>query len=170
MVIYPSLAAQNLRGYEMATIDDLAAYIIKAYPHKSELSNARLTKLIYLVDWKSVLDRGHQSSDIGWYFDNYGPFVWDVKKALEANSALFEVEETRNMYGSKKIVFGLKDDNYNPKLSPSEVNAIDFIIESTSTMNWNEFIGLVYSTYPITSSDKYSPLDLVSKAKEYRAD
>ncbi len=34
---------------------DIMLYICDKYPQKRDLSNARLTKLIYLSDWKNIL-------------------------------------------------------------------------------------------------------------------
>jgi hypothetical protein len=45
---------------------------------------------------------------------------------------------------------------------------LDFVIEKTKDLEWNDFIRLIYSTYPIVTQDKYSKLDLVSLAKEYQ--
>ena len=61
-------------------------YIIKNYPNqlKQELSNARLTKTVYLADWKQAIIKHRQISDIKWYFDNYGPFVNDIKHEAES--------------------------------------------------------------------------------------
>ena len=47
---------------------------------------------------------------------------------------------------------------------------LDFVIESTSPLNWNEFVKLVYSTYPIVTQPRFSKLDLVAIAQRYRRD
>jgi len=66
----------------MAAITDILAYILNRYPHAQEMSNARITKMVYLADWKHAIDSHRQISSINWVFNNYGPFVWDVKNAL----------------------------------------------------------------------------------------
>ncbi len=72
------------------------------------------------------------------------------------------------MYGQKKAVFSLKNENYQPKLNVEERASIDRVVEATRKIYWDDFIKLVYSTHPITSSERYSYLDLVGKAEEYR--
>ena len=54
----------------MAKLVDVIAYIIKRYPSSlaDELSNARLTKLVYLSDWKNCLTNDRPISSINWYF------------------------------------------------------------------------------------------------------
>ncbi len=153
----------------MAAIEDVIAYIAEKYPHKHELSNARVTKLVYLSDWKHSLESGRQITGINWYFDNYGPFVWDVKEAAERHPELFDLSYNTNMFGSKKLMFKLKDDSYSPSLTEQEKAAVDHVIEVTRGLYWNDFIKLVYSTYPVTSSDRYSLLDLPAKAREYQS-
>ena len=44
----------------MATLTDIIYYLISNYPHKDELSNARVTKMVYLADWHAAVKLGHQ--------------------------------------------------------------------------------------------------------------
>lgn len=151
----------------MADLKDILAYVIKKYPYKDELSNARLTKIIYLADWKHAITYGTQVSPIRWYFDNYGPFVWDVKDTATAYQELFVAKEITNMYGGPKTTIGLINSGYIPAISEKEQKSLDHVIEKTNKLNWEQFIRLVYSTYPIIVSEKYTYLNLVEKAKEY---
>lgn len=151
----------------MAELHDVMAYIIQKYPATHELSNARLTKMVYLADWRQAIAEGKQITRISWYFDNFGPFVRDVEVTAVQREDLFSIDLGSNMYGQPKKSFALRDPNYQPQLSHSEKAAIDHIIEVTKRLYWNDFIKLVYSTHPIASSDRYSYLDLVQKAKEY---
>lgn len=154
----------------MNKLRDIIAYIIKNYPkHKmGDLSNARVTKLVYLADWHSCLRDKGQISPIHWYFDNYGPFVWDVLKEIKKSPDTFKISKTRNFYGGKKTLFSLRDNDIVPNLSVSEKKSIDHILEVTKEMDWDNFIKLVYSTFPIASSERYENLDLESLAKEYK--
>lgn len=151
-------------------LTSLMAYILKKYPaaHNDDLSNARLTKLVYLADWKNALENDEQISGINWYFDNFGPFVNDVENAARENTELFEVQNKTNYYGSPKKVFSLKKNDTAITLSEKEKLAADHVIEVTKKLFWGDFIKLVYSTYPISSSERYSFLNLVEKARKYR--
>lgn len=151
----------------MAILKDVMAYIIQHYPHSEELSNARLTKMVYLSDWHQSINLKRQITSIEWYFDNYGPFVWDIDKEAKANPDLFRIQSTNNYYGGNKSLYTLRTENYKPSLSKEESSSIDHVIEETKRLHWRQFINLVYSTYPIISSEKYSKLNLVEKAKEY---
>ena len=62
----------------MASIKDVLAYIITKYPYESELSKARLTKLVYLSDWESSVSRGKSITDLEWYFNHYGPYIDEI--------------------------------------------------------------------------------------------
>lgn len=151
----------------MDKLKELISYILIKYPHKDELSNARVTKMVYLADWKQSIEKKRQITNIDWYFDNFGPFVSDVEKTIKKNHHLFTITDTNNIFGYKKKLFSIKDKNYSPQLSQDETAAINHIISETNKLNWDDFIKLVYSTYPVSSSSRYSHLDLVSKAKEY---
>lgn len=153
----------------MAELKDILAYLIENYPASQahELSNARLTKMVYLADWHGCINRGVQISNIDWYFDNYGPFVWDIKKTAEENTDLFNVEVGSNMYGGKKRSISLRKP-YKPILSEAEKRSLDHIINITSRLYWDDFIRLVYGTHPIASSERYSSLNLREKARDYK--
>ena len=150
----------------MGSLRDVIAYICKNYPHKGDLSNARVTKMVYLADWKSAIERGEQITGIGWRFDHYGPFVYDVLDTAREDPA-FEVVSTRNMYGSQKELLRVADDVDYPSLSEEEVQTLDFVLDQAAPMNWSEFIKLIYSTYPIVTQERYSKLDLEKLAHEY---
>ena len=154
-----------------AKLQNVMAYIIKKYPDNlaGEMSNARLTKMVYLVDWKNALGQGAQITEIQWYFDNYGPFVNDVENAAKANPDVFVIDLGSNMYGQPKKTFRLREGQTKVHLSDAEKQSIELVIEETRKLYWKDFIRLVYSTHPVASSERYTYLDLVEKAKEYTA-
>ena len=86
----------------MVKLIDIILYILKNYPHKNELSNARLTKMIYLIDWRSAFDNGKQITNIKWYFDNYGSFVHDVEEEIVNHQELIQKKGFYyNLYNSQ---------------------------------------------------------------------
>lgn len=150
----------------MGSLRDAVAYICKNYPHQDELSNARVTKMVYLADWKSAIERRKQLTDIKWRFDHYGPFVYDVRDVVEGDAA-FEIVPTRNLYGSHKELLKVSDDVEYPSLNEDEIQVLDHVLEASAKLNWDQFIKLVYSTYPIVTHERYSELDLIRSAEEY---
>lgn len=153
----------------MSTTKDVMIYLMKNYPFKHELSNARLTKLVYLSDWRHALIHNSQITEIQWYYDNYGPFVFDILTTAENTQDVFKVDQTVNLYGDPKKQIGLVSESVEAILSDSEKAAVDFVIDKTNQLTWESFIRLVYSTYPIMSSERYSQLNLLEKATEYKA-
>ena len=150
----------------MAELKYVIAYICLKYPYKDELSKSRLTKMIYLCDWRSALVNGYQLTDISWEYSHYGPYVDDIIKEANSNK-LFNVKETNNIYGFQKDLIKIRDDKYSPVLENSEKSILDFVIKKTHLKNWNDFIRLVYSTFPIVTQTQYSDLDLVKLASLY---
>jgi len=153
----------------MTKLKDIMAYIVKNYPFKHELSNARLTKMIYLADWRNSLVNNQQISSIHWRYEDYGPFVWDVLNTAQLSDT-FETLETTNPYGQKKVKISLKNPDYQPELTNDEREILDYVINKTKKLNWAGFIKLVYSTYPILKSERYSILNLIDFAQKYRAE
>ncbi len=150
----------------MAKTTDIASYVLQNYPFPDDMSNARLTKIIYLADWHHTLNNGAQISKINWYYDNYGPFVWDVYNEILADNK-FNVKVTRNLFGQEKKLITLnKKSEY--ALEDTEILSINKVIQETKALYWDKFIKLVYSTFPIRTSEKYTNLNLRQKAKEFK--
>ena len=55
----------------MNNLENVIAYFCLHYPHKRELSKARLTKLVYLADWFSALIFRRQITNINWIFNHF---------------------------------------------------------------------------------------------------
>jgi len=134
-------------------IDNVLRYIVRYYPFDFELTKTRLTKL----------------TDIEWYFNHYGPYVSDVFDTADEDSDLRIVEKVSN-FGTKKFLVESKIEKSELQfeLNESERKIIDKVIDKTKSMNWNEFIDYVYSTFPIVKSEKYGVLNLVKLAEEYQ--
>lgn len=154
----------------MTDVKELLAYILINYPFSSrnDLSKTRVTKLIYLCDWKSSIEYGRQITDIEWVFDNYGPFVWDVMSAVEEYPSLFEIRDSQTFFGSSKTLVSIVDKHYAPQLEVGEQKIADFVIRSTKSLRFDEFIKMIYATYPVMVSEKYSKLNLPKLAEAYK--
>jgi uncharacterized phage-associated protein len=148
-------------------LEKIIAYICQQYPYKDELSDARLTKMVYLTDWFSSLVDDKQATEIKWLFNHYGPYVPDIYQVAKDNGN-FVVKTKSTVYGNhKKIIDYIGDDKIN--LEPLIKSVIDKVIDKTKSMYFNDFIDYVYSTYPVKNNDRYSILDLPRLAHEYRA-
>lgn len=152
----------------MNTLKDVIAYLLRRYPHAEDLSKARVTKMVYLADWKSAIEYGRQVTSIRWYFDNYGPYRPDVYNEVLANDELFSITDTNNMFGDRKSVLSLKNSSYEPHLSEAAKRVLDHVIDETQMLNWTDFISLIYGTFPISLSPRYTDLDLVQLAIRYK--
>lgn len=151
----------------MFNLKEIMSYFCLNYPYPNELSNARLTKMVYLSDWFSCLVLGKQITHIRWVFNHYGPYVDDIVDVAKRDS-LFTISTVQNYYGDNKIIISCDDLSYKPMISEEVKEILDFVINKTKSMYFNEFIDYVYSTYPISSQSRYVNLDLVYLAKEYK--
>ncbi|EPC4486778.1 Panacea domain-containing protein [Serratia liquefaciens] len=151
----------------MDKLHSIIAYLCINYPYKEELSKARLTKLVYLADWFSALADNKQLTNINWLFNHYGPYVDDVINLIVYSSD-FHIEKTATMYGTEKTLIAYRGGAINLNLIPREEQILELVIKKTSTMYFNDFINYVYSTHPVQTSNRYSTLDLVSLANDYK--
>ena len=150
----------------MASLKDVMFHFLRNFPNKDTLSKARLTKMVYLADWRSAITRGKQITDIQWQFDNHGPYVHDVADLARRDEA-FDIEITKNFYGAPKNLIVLRNDQVKTNLTQEEQDILDVVISSTQKKSWDSFIQLIYSTYPIRTQERYEKLDLVKLAKDY---
>jgi len=149
-------------------ISEIVKYLLCNYPNKDDLSASRLTKIVYLADWKSALEYARPLTGSTWHFNHYGPYVDDFISVAKKDEDV-EVLDTRNVFGARKLLLKIKDSfEGEVDLDEEQIKILDFVISATKDKSYQEFINLVYSTYPVVSSDRYSDLDLVSMAREYR--
>ena len=154
----------------IASLKDVMAFILERYPaHLAhELSNAKVTKMIYLADWHFAIHHKKQITDINWYFDTYGPFVKDVEKTALENKDIFVVDFGNNRYGSPKKTLSLRDPKHVTNLKPELCESLKCVISVSKDKQWDSFIKMVYSSFPVRNSERYTFLDLKSLAKDFR--
>ncbi len=147
-------------------INEIIKYICKNYPDSTDLSKARLTKTIYLVDWYYAVKYKIQMTDIEWKFNHYGPYVGDIIEIAKQDPQL-EIINTTNMFNYPMEIIKIKD-NEKIKyelLDKEKISVIEKVIEDIKTLSWNKFIKFVYETPPVKNQNRYSILDIVSWAK-----
>jgi hypothetical protein len=151
----------------MKKLQRIIAFLCLEYPHKYEITKARLTKMVYLADWFSALLDEKQLTDIEWVFNHYGPYVDDVVDA--AHSALgFKIDNQKTMYGTSKYVISYKGVLDDLNLNKREKDILNAVIGKTKSMYFNDFVDYVYSTYPVKTKERYSTFDLIALADKYK--
>lgn len=152
----------------MQKLEDIIAYLYQQSPNKDDLSKGRVTKLIFLADWRMSLMARKQVSDLRWYVNKYGPYADDLETLFRTGD-VFVFRDTGNYYGGNKktIAFKVEDHLYNPALADLEKQVIDATIKATAELGWNEFSNMVNRTYPLVNGEKYDFLDLPQLASQY---
>lgn len=151
----------------MAALKDVVAYIVDKYPYDFDLSKARVTKMVYLADWQSALDRRSLMTDIDWKFNHYGPYVQDVVDVAREYPE-FDVVRSVNPYGNLVDLIKLRVGGSFGSLTKDDKRILDKVMNDTKGMNWSDFMRYVYSTYPVLSRSYGDRLNLVNIASEYR--
>lgn len=151
----------------MKRLQSIIAFLCMNYPHKSEITKARLTKMVYLADWFSAVLDSKQLTEIEWVFNHYGPYVDDVVETAISTPG-FKTEPQFTAYGSPKLVISYNGTEENIQLDKRDKDILSAVIEKTNIMNFNNFLEYVYSTYPVKTKERYSTFDLVSLARKYK--
>lgn len=145
---------------------EILKYLFSNYPNPSELSKARAVKMVYLADWKSAITREKQLTNIKWIYNHYGPYVADIIELIRQDEN-FDIKSGVNVYNQPKDIIQLRN-KVKTNLDKETKEILDFVIEKTSPLYWDDFIRLVYSTYPIVKEKKLNLLDLNKLAREYK--
>jgi hypothetical protein len=130
---------------------DAVRYVREHYCQNDPIGNARLTKILYLADWKSILVREFQITEAVWRFENCGPNAGEVVDTIEE-------------YDEKTATMRETD---NTHLESEDMKILDFAMDKARGRDWDSLNQLVISTYPILRSDRYKPLDLLKFKHEY---
>jgi hypothetical protein len=156
----------------MASVRDVVGYFCLHHSvQRTGMSLARLTKMVYLADWKSALDRGRTITDppIPWKFDYCGPTSNAIIESIEKDRSFVVKRSVHKETGeSFELVSVLASLNI-PSLSSADQQILNFVLEKAANRSWADFIRLVYSTFPIITQGRFANLDLVKLAQRYRA-
>lgn len=147
---------------------EIIRYILSNYPYPDEISASRLTKMVYLADWKEAIVHGKQITEIKWHFNHRGPYNDEIIQAARKDKNI-KITVKNNIFGNKKTHIELIGCELPGNIDSDFLEVLDFVINATKEKSYGDFLKLVYSTYPVISSDKYDDLDLVSKAAEYKS-
>ena len=154
----------------MSYIDVVVRYFIAHYPYPNDLSKTRLTKMVYLADWKAVSTLGRQVTPIRWYFDHYGPYVPDVFDAIKDDPTLSIRRSQSGFGGFKEIVVSKGEKNLDTSLlRPDDQPILDAVIQATQDMSYSGFIAYVCQTEPIATGKRYTELPLEEIAPNPRS-
>lgn len=107
--------------------------MIGGYPKESaeDLSNARLTRMVYLADWSSAIKYKQQITNIRWYFDTYRLFVKDIGQTAKENSAFFVTDLGNSQNGMPKTTYSLRDSCQKTEIGEKEGKCLTHIIKIT---------------------------------------
>lgn len=121
-------------------------YVTKNFPNHCILSEARLIKMLYLMDWRSAITRKKQLTNLKWVVGENGP------------------QPSINIFGEPL------DSSLNKlELDVNDKLIVDFVIKTTVDKKWKDLNILVDSTYPVFMQlPLYSDIELVKIAGLYK--
>lgn len=141
-------------------------FILSEQTNRSGISISKLTKIIYLIDWRSSITIGRQITDLQWHANIHGPYTKTILEESQKEKNII-ITTTINELGNKKTFLTLEHSR-KPELNRDIIDTINFVLDATKNKINRDLEKLVDSTYPIVSSEKYSELDLTQKAMEYK--
>jgi hypothetical protein len=143
-------------------------YLAMNFPKDNILSVSRLCKMVYLADWRASIYYRSQLTSFEWKINYSGPYSEDLEDTLYNNNDIFKISKSIIAgCGNIKIV-ECKRIPIISKLLPDDKDILDKVLSATCQLDWDSFIEIVYSTYPIAMKDRYVKMDLPKLAQEYK--
>lgn len=136
--------------------------IIKYLTLNDIVSQNKLEKQLYLVDWFNCLKYDSQLSNFEWKSDN-GPKAKGLNKLIHDNDDILKVIEKNNI---KYINFELSELN-KIEINDNDKLIIDYVLTKTKDMDISKLTDYVFSSYPFQSPIRFYDLDLEKLALEY---
>lgn len=131
----------------MAQLRDVVAYLCKRYPHKQELSKARLSKMIYLGEFRSATTKGRRLTDQTWTFSHLGPYLGEMDEFPFPDES-FRVTKGTSIYGDPMEVVTVLEDVEFPSLTEEDRRILDLVVKESAAKEWEDLCSLVCSTIP----------------------
>lgn len=142
----------------MSKIKEITYLLQDNNDHISEL---RLIKLLFLIDWFSELKYNDSITNIKW---NYRFFL-SGDNLMNYLITLPSFSITNNL-GNKRKYFSINEwtSGY---LTDNEKKVVFILLKKTKNLYFNELEDFFLSTYPFTKNERNFDLDLKSLALEY---
>lgn len=144
----------------MNKLKNTILYLVKRHPPKRDLTQTRLTMLLFLIDWENTLQHREQITELSWYFGQYGPNAIDLIPEIRHSKNLYIAVEKSN-FGTDQFMIKTSIDKsliQIEKLSTENIKIIDDIINKTKNFSWKELLDYTYNTKPIKLCKKYTTI------------
>lgn len=142
-------------------------YLAMNFPKDNILSVSRLCKMVYLADWRASIYFQSQLTSFEWKINYSGPYSEDLEDTIYNNDFFKISKSIIPGCGNIKIV-ECKKIPITSELLPEDKGILDKVLSTTCRLDWDSFIEIVYSTYPIAMKDRYVKMDLPKLAQEYK--
>ena len=149
----------------MQKLRTVIKFFIDQYPKMVDMPK-RLTLLVFLADWRSVLTRGVPITNLRWVYDYLG-FEPEGDGGLLAS--FYPRPDQRPSESLEKIesFVRLHGGEYHG-LSNLEKDVLRHVIETTHDLSFNELLHLTRSTLPVITAEPNKKMDLKKSAALHR--
>ena len=145
----------------MARFQQVIEYVCRRYESAYRLDQSRLGLILYLIDWRSAIERRKPITDIAWRVEEFGPQP-DLESSRFAISAVTASPPDFTSLSMNPLPAMQRVD-----LSAEEISVIEFVISTVAMKSDLELQQLVRSTFPVLTQPKTAPLNLVALAAQY---
>lgn len=148
----------------MKNLEQLCAYIIKNT--NNEMTDLRLSFLVYLCDWSSALKSGETITSKRYQYENRlikNDIVEDLKYSMN-----FRIGREINKYKSQKTFVHLTRPNDDIYLNDRYKEIVDPILKKFEKLYFDDLVAAVANSYPLNQRTIYTNLNLEQSALDLK--
>ena len=151
----------------MERLRRIVVHVLKHWAEQGSMLESRLAKLLYVADWRSVLETDEGVTGVAWRLQDGAPYSPQLRQVIERTRYLKLIPPITSL-GETGPRVSLEDGAPGLEVSVYERRVFGYVGRLLNEISWDEFIGLVYSTYPMVyNNGSVGQMDLLDLKKRY---
>lgn len=145
-------------------LNDVIYYFCSKFPDHYDIGRERIHLSLYLVGWKLSNLKEKNVADLNWIYSPDGPISEEIDNAIAVDDRFIVHAVKENQTLKNRITLSTRIDI---TLEKTYQSVIESIYELTGTQPYSELTNLVFSTYPMLSSNIGDRIDMRALSKRY---
>jgi hypothetical protein len=142
----------------MSKFEQVAHFFVSRFPG---MGVVKLTRGMYLTDWRAAILLHNTITGMQWKLGEYGPEARELFSFLKT-TAILRVEADKEGYTQLNIA-----DSHEYDFSKSEIDILEFVVNTLNEKQGNDLIRLINSTFPVIATNIGAEMNMTQLASEY---
>ena len=143
-----------MKELRKTNLNEILNYIVINYPIENDLTLERITNILFLCDWVSLVKNGESISNFQWNYDYDSLSSENILIEIKSDLYLqYQISE-ESIYFTQKIITS----NWNSNFSIDEEikSVLNKVIDISSKMYDNDLAKFTKNSYPLKNIESFS--------------